>query len=164
MTESSTTVNGVRFYRRAVIALTLLIFLPFVLSLINLTFAQSWKVHFFPAAIILASMIFGAAGGFAAGIAGSFYSAVLLGNPYLVVGNALFGILKGIFYKKTNKIILAVLLAFLCEIPWLIISDYYFMHLSVQFIAKLIVVLFWADIFWAALIQLFNKPLREYLC
>jgi uncharacterized membrane protein len=164
MTDSSTTVNGVRLYRRVTVTLTLLIFLPFVLSLMHLTFAQSWKVHFFPAAVILAAMIFGATGGLVAGIAGSLYSAVLLGNPYLIVGNALFGMLTGVFYEKTNKMMLSVLLALICELPWLVVTDYYFMKLSAEFIMKLIVVLFLADMFWAALIQLLDKPLRKYLC
>ncbi|MCX5848593.1 MAG: hypothetical protein NTW65_04010 [Deltaproteobacteria bacterium] len=132
--------------------------------MINLTFAQSWKVHFFPAAIILAALIFGATGGLIAGVAGSLYSALLLGNPYLIVGNALFGLLTGIFYKRTNKIILSVLLAFVCELPWLIITDYYFVNLPAEFIAKLVVVLFLANVLWAALMHSFNKPLRKYLC
>lgn len=164
MMNSSTTANNVGLYRRAAIALALLVFLPFILSLINLTFAQSWKLHFFPAAIILAAMIFGATGGLVAGIAGSLYSSLLLGNPYLIIGNALFGLFTGIFYTKTNKIILSVLLAFICELPWLIVSDYYFMRLSAEYIAKLVVVLFLANTLWAALIHLMNKPLRKYLC
>jgi hypothetical protein len=164
MMNSSTAVNGVRLYRRAAIAFALLIISPFMLSLINLTFAQSWKVHFFPAAIILAALIFGAAGGLVAGVAGSLYSALLLGNPYLIAGNALFGLLTGIFYKKTNKIILSVLLAFALEIPWLIFSDYYLVGLSAEFITKLLAVLFLANVLWASLIRLMDKPLRKLLC
>lgn len=163
MINSSLVANGVKPYRRATIASALLVLLPLMLSLIDLTFAQNWKVHFFPAAIILAALIFGATGGVIAGVAGSLYSALLLGNPYLIVGNALFGLLTGIFYKKTNKIILSVLLAFICELPWLIITDYYFMHLPAGFIAKLVVVLFLANVLWSALIQLINKPLRKLL-
>jgi uncharacterized membrane protein len=161
MLNSSTAVNGVKLYRKTAV---LLVFLPFLLSLINLTFAQSWKIHFFPAAIILAALIFGASGGLVAGVAGSLYSAVLLGNPYIIAGNALFGLLTGIFYKKTNKIILSVGLAFICELPWLIITDYYFMRLPAEFIAKLVVVLFLANVLWATLIHLSNKPLRKLLC
>ncbi len=164
MMNSSTTANSVGLYRRAAMVLALLVLLPFILSLMNMTFAQSWKIHFFPAAIILAAMIFGATGGLVAGIAGSLYSALLLGNPYLVIGNALFGLLTGVFYKKTGRLILSVIMAFVCELPWLIVSDYYFMRLSAEFIAKLVVVLFLANILWAALIHLMNKPLRKYLC
>lgn len=163
MINSSLAANGVKLNRRATIAFALLVLLPLTLSLIDLTFVQNWKVHFFPAAIILAALIFGATGGVIAGVAGSLYSALLLGNPYLIVGNALFGLLTGIFYKKTNKIILSVLMAFICELPWLIITDYYFMHLPSGFIAKLVVVLFLANVLWSALIQLINKPLRKLL-
>lgn len=142
----------------------LLIVFPFMLSLINLEFAQQWKVHFFPAAIILAALIFGATGGLAAGIAGSLYSAFLLGNPYLMLGNAILGFCTGIFYSKTDKLILSVFLAFICQLPWLVVSDYYFMHLSGEFILRLVVVLFLADILWAALISIMNKPLHKHLC
>ena len=164
MINSSVAANGVKLYRRTAIAFILLVFLPFMLSLINLSFAQNWKVHFFPAAIILAALIFGAAGGFIAGVAGSLYFAVLLGNPYLIVGNALFGLLTGIFYKQNDKIILSVVLAFICELPWLIMTDYYFVRLPAEFIAKLVIVLFLANVLWAALIHLINKPLRNLLC
>ena len=163
MVDSSITADSAKLYRKLAIAFALLIVLPFMLSLINLQFAQSWKVHFFPASTILSAIIFGATGGLVAGLTGSIYSAVLLGNPYLIAGNALFGLLTGTFYKKTNQIIVSVLLAFICELPWLIISDYYFMHLSAEFIAKLAVVLLLANLFWAALIQLINKPLRKIL-
>jgi len=164
MMNSSTTANSVGFYRRAAMVIALLVLLPFILSLMNMTFAQSWKIHFFPAAIILAAMIFGATGGLVAGVAGSLYSALLLGNTYLVIGNALFGLLTGVFYKKTGQLMLSVIMAFVCELPWLIVSDYYFMELSAEFIVRLAVVLFLADILWAALIHLMNKPLRKYLC
>ncbi len=135
-----------------------------MLSLINLEFAQQWKVHFFPAAIILAALIFGATGGLAAGVAGSLYSAFLLGNPYLIIGNAALGFFTGLFYQKTDNLILSVILAFICQLPWLVVSDYYLMHLSEAFILKLVVVLFLADILWAVLISAINKPLRKLLC
>ncbi|PKN10508.1 MAG: hypothetical protein CVU72_00985, partial [Deltaproteobacteria bacterium HGW-Deltaproteobacteria-7] len=99
MKEASLTTTGAAAWvpRAAQIA-ALLIVLPFLLSLININFAQSWKLHFFPAAVILAAMVFGAGGGVVAGISGSLYSAVILGNPYLILGNALFGLLTGVFY------------------------------------------------------------------
>lgn len=164
MMNSSIAVGSVKLYRRAAVAFVLLVACPFGLSMINLTFAQSWKVHFFPAVVILAAIIYGSAGGLVAGIAGSLYSAILTGNPYLIGGNALFGLLTGIFYKKTDKIIMSVMLAFICELPWLIVTDHYFMRLSAEFIAKLVIVLFLANLFWAALIRLLDRPLRKLLC
>lgn len=164
MMISSTTADSVKQYRRMAVAFFLLIVIPFVLSLINLQFAQQWKVHFSPAAIILAALIFGATGGLVAGVAGSLYSAFLLGNPYLMLGNAILGFCTGIFYRKTDKLMFSVFLAFICQLPWLIVSDYYFMHLSGEFILRLVVVLFLADILWAALISAMNKPLRNLLC
>lgn len=163
MTNSAITTGGVKVYRRIGIAFALMVMLPFLLSLINLTFAQNWKVHFFPAAIILSALTFGAAGGLVAGVAGSLFSAVMLGNPYLIAGNALFGFLTGVFYKQTHKIILSVVLAFLCELPWLIVSDYYFMRMPAEFIMKLVIVLCLADMFWASVIRLIRPHLRRLL-
>jgi len=156
--------GGIKSLQWLLTGLAILVVLPCLASLININFAQDWKIHFFPAALILASVLFGAGGGVVAGIAGSLYSALLLGNPYILVGNALFGMLAGIFYKKTGSIIISVLLAFVCELPWLILSDYYLVHLPALFIAKLVIVLFLANVLWAVLINLSIKPLRKYLC
>ncbi|MHB8138958.1 MAG: ECF transporter S component [Smithellaceae bacterium] len=164
MQNHTMTLTGVKSFRRVVVAFGLLVFLPCLLSLINVTFAQSWKIHFFPAAIILAAISFGPAGGLVAGITGSLYSAILFGNPYLIVGNALMGFLTGVFFRKTSKIIPSVILAFVCQLPWLILSDYYFAGLSSMFIARLVVVLFLGNLFWALLISLGMKPIKKYLC
>jgi len=163
MMQTSLTNDKVKSYRQAATAAALLIILPCLLSLINVNFAQNWKLHFFPAAVMLAAIVFGARGGLAAGISGSLYTAIFLGNPYIVVGNALFGLLTGIFYKKFDKIIPAVLLSFACQLPWLILSDYYLAHLPVDFIARLVIVLFLANLLWAALINLGIKPLKKFL-
>ncbi|HCS77182.1 MAG TPA: hypothetical protein DIW05_05590, partial [Syntrophaceae bacterium] len=145
-------------------ALGLLILLPCLLSLMNVTFAQSWKIHFFPAAIFLAAVSFGPAGGLIAGVTGSLYSAFFLGNPYLMAGNAILGVMTGVFYKKTGKIIPSVMLAFVCQLPWLVASDYYLMKLSAEFIAGLALVLFLGNLLWALLIDLTMKPVKKYLC
>jgi hypothetical protein len=156
--------QGIKSLQGLLIGFALLILLPCLTSLVNINFAQDWKIHFFPAAIILASVFFGAGGGLVAGIAGSLYSALFLGNPYLIVGNALFGLLTGIFYKKMSNIIIAVLLAFACELPWLILSDYYLVHLPMAFIGRLVLVLLLTNVLFAALIQAGIKPLRKILC
>ena len=160
---SLTAENGVKSYYKAISAFSLLVLLPFLLSLINITFAESWKIHFFPAAIILAAIVFGAIGGIIAGISGSLYSALFLGNPYILVGNALFGLLIAVFYKKSNKIVSSVMLAYLCELPWLILTDYYLVHLPAVFVAKLVVVLLLANILWAVLINISIKQIRKLL-
>jgi uncharacterized membrane protein YeiH len=153
--------SNARLCRKAISVSLLLILFPCLLSLINITFAESWKIHFFPAAIILAAVIFGVGGGVIAGISASLYTALFLGNPYIIVGNALFGMLTALFYKKTNKIVPSVLLAYLCELPWLILTDYYLVHLPADFIAKLVVVLLLGNILWATLIKLSLKPIRK---
>jgi len=153
--------SNVALYRKAASVFTFLVLLPCLLSLINITFAQSWKLHFFPAAIILAAVFYGVSGGVAAGISGSLYTALFLGNPYVIAGNVLFGLLTALFYKKSENIILSVLLAYACQLPWLILTDYYFVNLPLDFIAKLVFVLLLANILWAALISISIKHIRK---
>jgi hypothetical protein len=163
MNIPSAVTNDAGLSRKVISALALLVVLPCLASLVNIPFAENWKIHFFPAAIILAAVFYGAGGGLAAGISGSLYSALFLGNPYVLVGNALLGLLTGIFYKKSGRIIPSVLLAFACQLPWLVLTDYYFVHLPAIFIARLAIVLFLTDVLWAALISLSIKPLRKLL-
>jgi hypothetical protein len=164
MTNSSLTITGLKSHRRAILALGLLVLLPCLLSLMNVTFAQSWKIHFFPAAIFVAAASFGPAGGLVTGVTGSLYSAVFLGNPYLMLGNALLGFMTGVFFRKTGKMISSAMLAYACQLPWLILSDYYFVHLPAVFIAKLAIVLLLGNILWTLLIDLTMKPIKKYLC
>ena len=163
MTNPSETFLGVRPYRTIVLAVSLLVVLPFALSLVNLTFAEHWKIHFFQAAVFLAAIRFGPAGGLCAGVAGSLYTAVMLGNPYLIVGNMILGGMTGVVYHKTDKLMLSVLAAYACQLPWLLVSSYFFAGLSALFIGRLVVVLLLGNVLWAALINLCRKPVRKYL-
>ncbi len=164
MANTSLTIADLKSHRRAALAFGLLVLLPCLLSLINVTFAGNWKIHFFPAAIFLAALSFGPAGGLIAGVTGSLYSAVFLGNPYLMAGNALLGFLTGVFFRKTGRMVPAAMLAFACQLPWLILSDYYFVHLPVGFIASLVIVLCLGNLLWALLIDLAMTPVKRYLC
>jgi hypothetical protein len=164
MNNITAATSNVKLSGKVISALAVLVLLPCLLSLININFAASWKIHFFPAAIILASVFYGAGGGLVAGVSGSLYSALFLGNPYLLVGNAILGLLTGVFYKRSGKIIPSVILAFACQLPWLILTDYYFVGLPAIFITRLVIVLFLTNILWAALISLSIKPLRKLLC
>lgn len=49
-------------------------------------------------------------------------------------------------------------------LPWLIVSDYFFVGLPAGFIVRLVVVLFLGNILWALLIQMGMKPIKKYLC
>lgn len=164
MANSALTMTGLRSHRRIILAFSLLVLLPCLLSLVNVTFAQNWKIHFFPAAIFLAAASFGPAGGLVAGVTGSLYSAFFLANPYLMLGNAILGLMTGVFFRKTGRMVPAVLLAFACQLPWLIVSDYYFVHLPARFIINLVLVLFLGNLLWALVIDLAMKPVKKYLC
>ena len=56
------------------------------------------------------------------------------------------------------------MLAFACQLPWLIVTDYYFAGLSTVFIAKLVIVLLLGNLMWALLISLGMNPIKKYLC
>jgi len=56
------------------------------------------------------------------------------------------------------------LLAYACQLPWLIASDYFFVGLPAAFIARLAVVLLLGNFLWALLIHLGMKPIQKYLC
>ncbi len=164
MNQSSISLKNVRSYRRVALAVGLLVVLPFALSLIHVTFAEHWKLHFFSAAIFLAAVSFGPVGGLIAGVAGSLYAALFLGNPYLIVGNAILGLMSGYFFQKFPRMLVSAALAFACQLPWLIVSDYFFMGLPAGFIARLAVVLFLGNLLWALLIDLAMKPIKKNLC
>lgn len=163
MTNSPVIVTGVRPYRTMALALGLLVVIPFALSVINIQIANTWKIHFFQAAVFLAALRFGVAGGVAAGVSGSLFTAVTLGNPYLIVGNIILGGMTGIIFRKTQRLIPAVLLAYCCQLPWLIVSSYFFVGLPAPFIAGLVAILLLSNMLWASLITLCMKPLERYL-
>ncbi|KFO66388.1 hypothetical protein ER57_17790 [Smithella sp. SCADC] len=54
----------------------------------------------------------------------------------------------------STNVVAAVMLAYLCELPWLILSDYYFVHLPA-------IVLFLTNTLWAALIHLGINPIKK---
>jgi len=53
-------------------------------------------------------------------------------------------------------------LAYLIQLPWLVLTDYYLAHMTADFIARLVIVLLLGNIFWATLIQMGIKPLRNF--
>jgi len=92
--------------------------------------------HFFQITIFLAAALFGGFGGAVAGALGSVGVGLLLGNPYLSVGNAILGGVAGFLCKeKRIRLLFAALIAFAIQLPWLYYSDVFLMHLPVDAVA-----------------------------
>jgi len=139
----------------------LLLILPNLLGMINLPIGFGLHIHFFQIAIFIAALIYGPAGGFFSGLIGSVYSGFMMHNPYLVIGNAILGFFVGYFTKKGFNAIISVALAFIIQIPYLFVTDYYFVHLSAAFIFSIIIALAISDFIWAVCADYFAKIIKE---
>jgi len=126
-----------------------LLALPNILGMINVTAPWGFKIHFFQVAVFMAALIYGPYGGMFSGLVGSIYSAFIMHNPYIAIGNAILGFFVGFFVRYGLHTVLAVLLAFLIQIPWLVLTDYYLVHLPMTFIIPLISALLISNIIWA---------------
>lgn len=140
-----------------------IIALPNLLSVLNIDTPYGFKIHFFQFAIILAAILYGPIGGVAAGLMGSIYSAILMNNPYLIIGNVILGFFVGVFVRMKWNTILAVLTAFAIQLPWLVASDYYFMNMPIQVIAMIVVALLVSNTLWATIAHYTARPIKKFL-
>jgi uncharacterized membrane protein len=122
-----------------------LLVLPNLLGMINLNMA-GFKIHFFQVAIFTAALVYGPTGGLLSGLVGSVYSAFAMNNPYILVGNAILGFFVGVFARYGMNTIIAVLLAYSIQLPWLIITDFYLIHMPMQILLNLVFALLVSDI------------------
>jgi uncharacterized membrane protein len=139
--------------------LSFLALLPNVLGMINLS-AAGFKIHFFQYAIFIAAAIYGPVGGAISGGIGSIYSATLMSNPYILVGNIILGTFAGFFMKKGYNMILAVFFAYLIQMPWLYLTDVYLVGMPVSLVINIMVALLISDMFWATLTKYTYKPIK----
>jgi uncharacterized membrane protein len=135
--------------------------LPNLFGLINISTPFGFKIHTFQVVIFLAAAIYGPIGGLVSGGFGSIYSAIIMNNPYIVVGNMILGLFAGIFFRKGFNLIIAALLAFAIQLPWLFFTDLYLVKMPIIVVSGLIVALFISHIVWAGLVQLIYKPVKK---
>lgn len=140
----------------------LLVAVTEILSTINLPTIYGFKIHLFQIAVFSGAIIFGPLIGAFIGGAGSIYSGILMHNPYLILGNILLGFFVGLFNKKGLHPVVSVLLSLLVQLPWLIISDKYFMHMPNLVLEKLVVALVITDILWVYIVSIFKKRLPDF--
>jgi hypothetical protein len=139
-----------------------LIICPFVLSMIHIPTPWGIRIHCFQLALIWGAYLCGPFGGILAGAAGSFAGALMMANPYIIIGNMILGAAIGYFAERGIRPLFAIWFAFLIQLPWLVISDYFFMSLSTQFIKNLILSLFLSNTLWA-LVAGFALTKRGYM-
>ena len=154
---------NVKWNYRTVSLFLFLLLLPNFLGLINLPTVFGFKIHFFQLIVFLAALIYGPSGGLLSGITGSFYSALIMHNTYIIGCNAILGFFAGLFIRYGFKTVIAVWLAFLIQLPWLIITDYYLVHLSIVFIKALVIALAISNTIWAIAAHYAAKPIKELL-
>ena len=134
---------------KAIAVLVLLAILPNILGMANLNTVFGFNLHSFQYMVFVAGAIYGPIGGAIAGGFGSLFSAVAMGNPYIVIGNIILGTTAAIMMKKGIGIIPAAMTGFAVQIPWIWVTDVYFMKMPANIVAMLIVALLFSNLIWA---------------
>ncbi len=147
-----------RLDRKEVSILAFLVILPNFLGLLNYDTGMGFKIHVFQLGIVLAALYYNWYGGMLAGIFGSVYSAVVMNNPYIIVGNAIMGIVAGYMIHKGWHTNIAVWAAFAVQIPWLIFSDYVFIGMPMNVIWAVVIALAVSNTIWATLGHYLVRP------
>lgn len=133
---------------------------PNVLGLFHTTIFGV-KIHFFQYLIFLAAAIYGPLGGLVSGAFGSIWIASALHNPYIVVGNMILGFFVGFFFKRNFNLIIAVLLAYLIQIPWLWVTDIYFAGMPVAVVKGVVIGLFVSNMVFALITMATWKKIKQ---
>ncbi len=162
MTNTGTLSMPVPWNARTTAVFALMLALPNLLGMINIDTPWGFRLHTFQLVIFWAALIYGPLGGALTGLVGSLYSAFVFSNPYLAVGNALLGFFAGLFVKRGIPTVVAVWLAFAVQLPWLVLTDYFFAGLSMEFIAALAMALLISNTVWAVVAASTQKPLRRF--
>ena len=163
MTRTGTLTQPIPWNRRTIFTLLLLTALPNLLGMINIATPWGFKWHCFQVAVFFAASLFGPVGGLLSGFAGSLVPALITGNPYIIVGNALLGGVAGLLLKRGIATVPAIWIAYALQLPWLIATDYFLVGLPAPFIKALVIGLFISNTVWALVAQFGTEPLRRWL-
>jgi uncharacterized membrane protein len=144
---------------KSLMMLLTLVILPNLLGMLNMPTVFGFKIHTFQIAVFLAAAIYGPVGGLISGGLGSMFSALAMGNPYIIIGNIILGFMAGYFVRKGFHLVIAAFFAYLIQMPWLYITDVYLMSMPVVIVVKIMIALLVTDILWAAVAQYGKKYL-----
>ena len=85
--------------------------------MIDISTPWGFKIHYFQLAIFIAALVYGPRGGMLSGLVGSIYSAIAVGNTYIVASNAILGFFVGLFARRGIHTIPAVVLPYFIQLP-----------------------------------------------
>lgn len=153
----------IKFSAKSVILLMFLAALPNLFGMINMPTVWGFKIHVFQYFIFLAAILYGPVGGVIAGAFGSAFTALALNNPYVMIGNMILGFFVGYFFRRKWNLILAVLVAYVIQLPWLYYSDIYLAHLPVNIVRGVVIALFFSNIVWGIVTHLTYQPIKKLI-
>lgn len=148
---------------KSVALLTFLAILPNFFGMINFQTQWGFKIHIFQYLIFLAAIIYGPIGGFISGAFGSLFTAITLNNPYVLIGNIILGFFVGLFIRLRWNAVIAVLTAYLIQLPWLYYSDIYLAHMPIKVVQGVIIALFLSNMLWSIVTLLTYKPIKSLI-
>jgi uncharacterized membrane protein len=152
---------GVEFSFKSVSMLAMLAVFPNLLGMLVLPTPFGFKFHLFQILIFLAAALYGKWGGAVSGAFGSVYTAIALGNPYIIFGNILLGFFTGFFAKRT-RLVLAVLAAYAIQLPWLYYTDL-LVGMPLPAVQGVIIALLFSNIVWAFVAALLYPRIKPLL-
>jgi uncharacterized membrane protein len=152
---------GVEYNWKTISLLCFLAIFPNLLGTFHYITPFGVRIHFFQYLIFVAAIIYGPLGGVIAGAFGSIYTAAVLNNPYIIIGNIILGGFTGIFVRHKWNIILAVLGAYTIQLPWLWFTDIHLAHMPVKVVQGIVIALLLSNILWAFVAGLTAKRIKK---
>lgn len=147
---------------RNILLLGILAIFPNILGMAVLETPFGFNLHIFQILIFAAALLYGPFGGAVSGGFGSVWAAILLGNPYIVIGNIIFGAVVGYLVKNRGvNIVAAVMIAFTIQLPWLWFSDIFLAGMPVGAVNGIMWTLLISNFLMAALVFIFRKRIRK---
>ena len=134
---------------------------PNFLGMVNLPTVWGFKIHLFQYLVFLAAMLYGPFGGLISGAFGSVFTATALHNPYILIGNMILGFFVGFFFRLKWNIVLAVLVAYLIQLPWLYFTDVYLAGMPIKVVYGVMVALLISNLVWAFGAKYSYKHIRK---
>ena len=154
---------GFEFNRKNLAVLLFLGVLPNLFAWLVLDAPWGGKFHIFQITIFLAAALFGWSGGAAAGAFGGVGTAFALGNPYIIIGNALLGGLAGFLNRQKNvRLLFAVLIAFAVQAPFLYYSDVYLAGMPAPVVQSIVAALFASNLVMALAAEAILPSIRKH--
>ncbi len=153
----------IRYGWKTFAMLSFLAVLPNFLGMLQYTTIFGLRIHFFQYAIFLAALLYGPIGGLVSGTIGSVYVALALNNPYIMIGNMILGFCFGLFIRYGWNFIVAVLTAYAIQLPWLWVTDVYFVNMPVPAVNTIIISLLVSNLILVALSKLTFNKIKSFL-